>query len=172
MKFKKISVLLTITFLSFVSINAAFAGNSSNSKVTNQTNSSSKSVTLTKSIWLLPKVESTTNYIEVKSGSAIPVQFQISNGTAEIAKGDVRISSVVVQCPTGIPSPTPSTSNINSPKSPGKSVASEIRYLGKTWKAIWKLDKSAQGCFQLKANVSGGAASNDALSPIFVSRIK
>ena len=41
-----------------------------------------------------------------------------------------------------------------------------------SWKAIWKLDKTAQGCFQLKANVVGGASSNDALSPIFVSRIK
>jgi hypothetical protein len=143
------------------SVPSAQSSKATNASIANPTNLSK---------WILPAAPTpVTNAIEAQAGSAIPVRFQlfsVATPPAEQTSGIVLITGIAVTCPTNVASPTPTANKITTNITPGKSKASEARYQGKSWNAIWKSDKQAQGCFKLRAALTTPALTLD--SPVFV----
>ena len=145
-------------------------GKSPNSSKSAKPKATSSSSTVGKvSNWILPKPETATYAIVVTPGSSIPIKFQlfsVPDSSTEIVGGSVVLTAETVTCLslTNVPSPAPTPKNLLNNATPGKSPTGQARYLGKSWSAVWKLDKKAQGCFRLKATTG----SLSVYSPTFV----
>lgn len=122
--------------------------------------SPSPMTTPTVSQWLAPKPS--TQAINVKAGSTIPLRFRVVNAGNEIKDVTaVAVTLTPAAClGTGAAGPSP----IPAPIKPGKSTMGKsavFRYNGSQFQYSWKIDKDAKpGCYQFKVikAVSGVAA--------------